>query len=144
MNNLGPVEYLVVGFAGTRFTGDIAPALAELLKAGLVRIVDLAIVSRDSDGNVSISEMQELDPEVAAGLVKFECSLGGLLSEADLNEVGNGLGPDTNAMAMLVEHLWATRFATAVRAAGGELILSERIPHAVVEEAQATLDAAGA
>ena len=139
MADLGPIEYIVVGFAGNRFTGDIAPALAELLKAGLVRIVDLAVVTRDADGNVSISEMVELNTEVAAGYVKFECSIGGLLSEADLNELGNGLGPDTSAVAMLVEHLWATRFAAAVRAAGGKLIMSERIPHAVVEEAQATV-----
>jgi hypothetical protein len=139
MADLGPIEYIVVGFAGNRFTGDIAPALAELLEAGLIRIVDLAVVSKNADGDVMIAEMQELNPEVATDFVKLECSVSGLLSEADLDELGNDLAPDTSAAAMLVEHLWATRFAKAVRAAGGTLILSERIPQAVVAEAHASL-----
>jgi hypothetical protein len=140
--DLGPVEYIVVGFAGNRFTGEIAPALAELLDAGLIRIIDLAVVSKDAGGTVTILEMQELSPEVAAALVKLEGSVRGLLSESDLEELADELAPNSTAAAMLVEHLWATRFAAAVRAAGGELILSERIPHAVVAEARASLLAA--
>jgi hypothetical protein len=128
--DLGPVEY-------------IAPALAELLDAGLIRIIDLAVVSKDADGTVTILEMQELSPEAAAALVKLEGSVRGLLSEADLNELADELAPESTAAAMLVEHVWAARFAVAVRAAGGELILSERIPHAVVAEARASLLAAG-
>ena len=42
-------------------------------------------------------------------------------------------------MALLFEHVWATRFAEAVRAAEGGLVLSERIPHQVMAEAQASL-----
>jgi hypothetical protein len=142
--DLGPVEYIVVGFAGNRFTGDIAPALAELLEAGLIRIIDLAVVSKDAGGTVTILEMQELSPEVAAAFVKLEGSVRGLLSEADLEELADTLAPSSTAAAMLVEHVWATRFASAVRAAGGELILSERIPHAVIAEARASLLAAAA
>lgn len=139
---IGPVEYIVVHFAGNRFTGEIAPALADLVDRGLVRIIDLAVVSRDADGSVTILEMQELSAEVAAAFVKLEGSVSGLLSEADLNEVAEALEPGSTAAALLVEHVWATRFAEAVRAAGGSLVLSERIPHAVVAEARASLLAA--
>jgi hypothetical protein len=140
--DLGPIEYIVVGFAGNRFTGEIAPALTELLDQGLIRIIDLAVVSKDADGTVAILEMQELSPEVAAAFVKLEGAVRGLLSEADLQEIADGLEPGTTAAAMLFEHVWAARFARAVRAAHGELILSERIPHAVVAEARASLLAA--
>lgn len=38
---VGPVEYLVVAFPGSRFTGAIAPALAEAVASKAVRIIDL-------------------------------------------------------------------------------------------------------
>lgn len=139
---IGPTEFIVVGFAGNRFTGEIAPALAELVDSGLIRIIDLAVVSKDADGSVTILEMQELSAEVAAAFVRLEGRVRGLLSEADLDEIAEDLPADTTAAALLVEHVWATRFASAVRAAGGELVLSERIPHAVIAEARAALLAA--
>ena len=140
--SIGPVEYIVVHFAGNRFTGAIAPALAELVEQGLVRIIDLAVVSKDADGSVAILEMQELSPEVAAAFVKLEGAVSGLLSEADLDAVAEALEPGNTAAALLFEQVWATRFAEAVRAANGTLVLSERIPHAVVAEARASLIAA--
>lgn len=139
---IGPTEFIVVGFAGDRFTGEIAPALAELVDSGLIRIIDLAVVSKDADGSVTILEMQELSAEVAAAFVRLEGRVRGLLSEADLDEIAEDLPAETTAAALLVEHVWATRFASAVRAAGGELVLSERIPHAVIAEARAALLAA--
>lgn len=141
-DSLGPVEFIVIGFAGNHFTGEIAPALDELLEQGLIRIIDLAVVSKDTDGAVTILEMQELSPEVAAAFIKLEGSVRGLLSEADLDDVADGLEPGNTAAAMLFEHVWATRFGAAVRAAHGELLLSERIPHAVIAEARASLLAA--
>jgi hypothetical protein len=38
---------------------------------------------------------------------------------------------------MLFENVWAARFAQAVRNARGEVLLNERIPHAVIEEVAA-------
>ncbi len=136
---LGPVEYIVIRFEGDRFTGDIIPALNDILDQGLVRMIDMAVVSKALDGTVSILETQELGPEIAAAFVKLTGELSPLLSEADLQALGDDLAPATTAAAFLFEHIWATRFATAVLAARGELVLSERIPHAVVTEAQASL-----
>ncbi len=139
---LGPVEYIVIRFVGDQLTGDIVPALNALLDQDLIRMLDLAVVSKDRDGTVSILETQELSPEVAAAFVRLTGAVSGLLSEADLSELGETLDPGSTAAAFLFEHVWATRFAVAVRAARGELLLSERIPHAVMAEAQASLLAA--
>ena len=83
---LGPLEYIVVHFAGSHFTGEIAPALADLVDQGLVRVIDLAVVSKAHDGAVDILEIQELSPEVAAAFVKLDGAVRGLLSEADLDD----------------------------------------------------------
>jgi len=136
---LGPVEYIVIRFEGDRFTGDIVPALNALLDQGLVRLIDVAVVSKAADGALSILETQELAPEVAAAFTRLTGGISSLLSEADLQGLGDDLAPATTAVALLFEHVWATRFARAIRAARGELILSERIPHAVMTEAQAQL-----
>ena len=120
----GPVEYIVIHFDSDRFRADIVPALNDLLDQGLVRLIDVAAVTKSPDGVVSILETQELGPEVAERLqVGF----------------GDELDPDTSAVAFLFEHVWATRFAAAVRGAEGRLVLSERIPHQVIAEAQASL-----
>jgi hypothetical protein len=40
---------------------------------------------------------------------------------------------------MLFENVWAAKFADAVRNADGQLVANERIPHEIVEAAQADL-----
>ena len=138
-DTLGPVEYIVIHFDSDRFSADIVPALNELLDQGLVRLIDIAAVAKSPEGEVSILETQELAPEVAEAFERLTGELSPLLSEADLQDLGDGLRPGTSAAALLFEHVWATRFAQSVRAADGQLILAERIPHQVMTEAQASL-----
>jgi len=135
----GPVEYIVIRFDSDRFSLDIVPALNELIDQGFVRLIDIAAVARSPDGEISILETQELAPEVVAAFERLTGELSPLLSEADLQELGEELPPGTSAAALLFEHVWAARFAEAVRAADGQLVLAERIPHQVMAEAQASL-----
>jgi len=136
---MGPVEFLLLGFDGNRFSGAIAPALAELVSDGLVRLLDVAVVVKDADGEVLILEMGELPADVADAVRDIAGADRGLMSEEDLLEVADTLAPETTVAALLVEHLWAERFATAVRAAGGELLVAERIPGEIVDRARETL-----
>jgi uncharacterized membrane protein len=138
-DTLGPVEYIVIRFDSDRFGADIVPALNDLLDQSLVRLIDIAAVAKSADGAVSILETQELAPEVAGAFERLTGELSPLLSEADLQELGAELDPGTSAAALLFEHVWATRFAEAVRAADGQLVLAERIPHQGMTEARASL-----
>jgi len=141
---LGPVEYLVVYFEGNRFRGEIVPALNELVGSGLIRVIDLAVLSKDRNGDITIFESSELAPDVAVPLESLECELSGMLAEDDLLMVAAELEPNTTAAAMLFENIWAARFAQAVRNAGGEVLLNARIPHDVVEEVREALLAGAA
>jgi hypothetical protein len=136
---IGPVEYLIMTFKGNQFTGEITPALMDLLDSGMIRMIDLAVVSKDAEGNVTILEAGELSEDVADALVKLNGELTGLLSEADLMLLAEDMDNNTTDVAMLVEHVWATQFAQAVRNAKGELVTSVRIPHDVVEAARQSL-----
>ncbi len=137
--NLGPVEHLIVGFEGNQFKGEIVPALTDLLDKGMIRILDLAVISKDNAGNVLIFEANELSDEVSQALAKFDCSLMGLLTEQDLLEEAEALPLNYTAASMLFENVWAARFAEAVRNADGEVLLNTRIPKEVVEEMRQTL-----
>lgn len=138
-DTLGPVEYIVIHFDSDRFSADIVPALNDLLDQGLVRLIDIAAVARSPGGEIAIMETRELAPEVAEAFERLTGDLSPLLSEADLQELGEELAPGTSAAALLFEHVWASRFAEAVRGADGQLIMAERIPHQVMTEARASL-----
>jgi hypothetical protein len=140
---LGPMELIVLGFDGNKFTGEITPALLDLVDRGIVRIIDLAIVVKDAAGEALILEMQDLAEEVATAMTRLAGEITGLLSEADLNELADDMKPNSTVAVFLCEHLWATSFASAVRGAGGVLVMSERIPGDVVDAARATLVALG-
>jgi len=130
---LGPVEYLVVAFEGNRFRGEIVPALSDLMDNGLIRIIDLAVISKDGPGNITIFEARELKDDVAQALAKLDCEFAGILSEEDLLLAAADLPNDSTAAAMLFENVWATRFARSIRNADGEVLVNVRIPNDVVE-----------
>jgi uncharacterized membrane protein len=142
MPEFGPVEYIVIHFDTDHFGAGIATALDELVEKGFVRLIDVAAVTRAPDGELAILETQELGPEVAAAFERLTGERSPLLSEADLRELGEALEPGSAAAAFLFEHVWATRFAEAVRAVDGRLVVAERIPHQVIAEAQSQLLAA--
>lgn len=136
---LGPVEYVVFAFDGNEFNGDVIPALREIVDAGTVRIIDMAVIHKDEEGTTTIVEITELDSRVAAGLDVIRGEFGGLLSEEDLLMAADALPSDTTAAAILFEHVWAMRFASAVRASNGWLVTSVRVPPEVVVVARETL-----
>ena len=136
MSEIGPVDYLIVGFPGNRFSGEIAPALADLVDAGTIRIVDIAFVGKDEDGTTISLEPTELDPEVQAGLENRGIEVQGLFNEDDLNDAADALEPNTSAALLVWENVWARDVAQAMRNAGGVLLAFERIPHDVVQAAR--------
>jgi hypothetical protein len=60
-DQIGPVDVAVIAFVGNQFNGDVASALQELSRSGVVRIVDLAFVLKDEDGTVSSLEVEDAE-----------------------------------------------------------------------------------
>ena len=135
-SEIGPVDYMIVAFPGNQFKGEIAPALADLVDAGTIRIIDIAFVGKSADGEVVAFELMELDPEVRKGLEKMGVEVTGLFNEDDLMTVGEELEPNSSAALLVWENVWAREVAQAMRDAGGQLIALERLPHDVVQAAR--------
>jgi hypothetical protein len=134
--SLGPVEMLVVKFPGNKFTGEIAPALADLVDNGLIRVIDLLFVAKGEDGTVVIEEIANLGDDEYAQIEAVVSDVNGMLGEEDAQQFAGLLEPNSSAGLLLFENTWAKRFADAIADANGEVLFSERIPRAVIEAMQ--------
>jgi hypothetical protein len=76
MASIGPVEYVVIGFPGNRFKGEIVPAVAELVDNDIVRIIDVAFIKKDHDGNATLFEYDTLDDVLAFGFADVDGEAG--------------------------------------------------------------------
>jgi uncharacterized membrane protein len=135
---MGPIDYLLVEWPGRQPNGEVAPHLVDLVERGLIRILDLALIVKDEDGNVAGVELADLG-DGNTELSVFEGASSGLISDDDLSEAGAALEPGTSAALLIFENTWAAPFAAAVRRSGGQLVAGGRIP---VEAIEAALDAA--
>ncbi|MGW5655793.1 DUF6325 family protein [Streptomyces humi] len=137
VEEMGPVDYLVIEFPGNKMTGEAFPLLVDLADRRIVRILDLAFLRKDADGSVTALEVRDLGDD-AAELTVFEGASSGLLDEGDLAEAGNALEPGNSAAVLVYENLWAAPLAGALRRSGAQLVASGRIP---VQALLASLDA---
>jgi Family of unknown function (DUF6325) len=128
MDELGPVDWIVVEFPGSRFNGEIAPALRDLVQRELIRVLDLLILKKDQDGSLAAFELSDLDPGEVGELRSYERELAMLLSEDDVTAVAAAVEPGSSAAVLVWENSWAAPFASAVRRSGGQLVASGRIP----------------
>lgn len=132
---LGAVDYAIVAFPGSRFNGQIAPELMQLVDDGTIRIIDLVIIQKETGGDVVTIELTDLDPEIRALLDREGVIAEGLFNAEDLEAAAAELEPGSSAAMIVWENLWAKRVAQATRESGGELLDFGRLPHDVVQAA---------
>jgi hypothetical protein len=123
------VQVLVVGFDQPTFSGAVLAELMRLGEAGVVRLVDVLVVERATDGTFetrpappglpahsgSVAAALLADPERHQGeqATAVETPAASTWSLADAVPAG------TTAAVALIEHLWATPLRDAIHGAGG-------------------------
>src|SRR5664279_447417 len=100
LNEMGPIDYSLVEWLGRQPNGEVAPQLLDLVERGLIRILDLAFITKGEEGTVAGLEIADLGGEVTE-LAVFEGASSGLLSDEDIGEAASALEPGTSA-ALLV------------------------------------------
>jgi Family of unknown function (DUF6325) len=139
LDEMGPIDYIVVEFPGSRMNGEAFPHLIDLVDRGIVRILDLVFVTKDLDGSVKGIAIADLDDDGELDLAVFEGASSGLIGDDDIEEAGGILEPGSSAGILVYENVWAGPFAAAVRRGGGQLVASGRIP---IQAMLAALEAA--
>ena len=136
---MGPVQVLVVGYEQPVFTGDVLAEMARLSEAGLVRLVDVLLVTRAADGTFDTVDVAESGADWLADLPEGKGALVAALLGHQPDETGDDPtarddrdaldGPvwsladsvpaGTTAAVALIEHLWAAPLRAAIQRSGG-------------------------
>jgi len=136
---MGPVDYIVIEWPGKQPTGEVAPLIVELADRGIIRILDVAFLVKDVDGQIAAVEAGDFNED--GDFAEFDGAGTGLLGEDDLAEAAAALNPGTSAAVLVWENRWAAPIATGLRRSGAQLVASGRIP---IQALLASLDAAEA
>lgn len=135
---LGPVDYLIVEWPpGKEPTGEGLDEIVTLSERGLIRVLDLAFVTKGEDGTVAGLAIADIDGDGRLDLAQFEGASSGLLGQGDYDEASAALEPGASAAILLYENSWAAPFVAAMRRSGAQVVANGRIP---VEALIATLE----
>ncbi|XHH09953.1 MAG: DUF6325 family protein [Candidatus Bathyarchaeia archaeon] len=140
---MGPVDYVLVRFPGNKFNGKIIPELMRLEKAGIVRVIDLALVIKDSNGNVFTTEANNLQGEIAKAYSEIAKNTREWFYEGDINALADNLPNESTAALLLFENLWAIKFKEALIDSEAELVDMGRISPEVIEKARDLMEQQG-
>lgn len=134
LEDMGPIDYLLVEWPDRQPDGSAMPHLINLVEAGIVRIIDLAFITKGEDGIVATASINELGAEFQV----FDGASSGLLGDDDIEEAGSAMEPGTSAALLVWENRWAAPFASALRKNGAQVVATGRIP---IQQLVAALDA---
>ena len=138
LDELGPIDYIVVEFPENKMTGEGLPILVDLVDRGIIRIIDLVFFTKAADGSVALVEIADFDGDGTLDLAIFEGASSGIVGEDDVNEAAAAVEGGSSAALLVYENRWAAPFAAAVRRGGGQLVAFGRIP---TQELVAALEA---
>jgi uncharacterized membrane protein len=130
---MGPVQVVVIGFDQPTFSGEVLAEFTRLREAGIVRLVDLLLVSRAEDGGFeTLAAPSGADAEfgelAAALLGKPEGENGAEPTDTDTDtdtddvmtwSLADAVPTGSMAAIALIEHTWAGPLKSAIQRAGG-------------------------
>jgi uncharacterized membrane protein len=129
---IGPVQVLVVGFDQPKFSGEVLAEFVRLLEAGIVRLVDLLVVSRSAEGafeTLALPETVKADlGELAAGVLGLPEDSADAEAQVSENDsasawsLADAIPVGGTAAVALIEHTWADPLSAAIQRAGGTLL----------------------
>jgi hypothetical protein len=126
----GPVQVLVVGYEQPEFTGEVLAEMTRLSDAGLVRLVDVLLVTRAADGTFDtvdgLSDLPQGHGALAATLLgrsdetdDEQTDVTGDALDGPVWSLADSIPPGTTAAVALIEHLWAAPLREAIQRTGG-------------------------
>lgn len=132
---IGPVQVLVVGFDQPTFSGEVLAELARLREAGIVRLIDVLLVSRSQDGTLQTleppdgfaAELGEIAAEVLGQPEDAGTEVANVAADSDVTKIesastwslADAIPVGSTAAVALIEHLWAAPLGAAIQRAGG-------------------------
>ncbi len=136
----GPVDFVLVEFPADASMASTAEAMRDVLHAGIVRLYDLVVIRKDSQGNGHRVDLGTVADPDGRGVATLAGAQSGLFDDDDVRQAVEALDADTIGLLIAFENAWASPFVTAAHAAGGQVVASDRIPAQVLIEALEALE----
>ena len=124
---LGPIDYLAVEFPGGRITGEGFAIILDLVRRGVIRVLDLQFVARAADGTVSRVELDDVEHHGDVDITRWAGASSGLLDASDRELVGGQIEAGSLAGILVYENVWAVPIMTALDRSEARLVGSGRI-----------------
>lgn len=140
---MGPIDFIALEFPGNQFKGEILPDLLELVDKEIIRIIDLVIIMK-AEGQLTVRELHEFDPAHIEMFNPLKADVNQMITRADIDAIAEQVADNSTVGLLLIENLWAKKTQQAMQDANGRLLMFERIPPDVVEEALADIAALAA
>lgn len=144
----GPVQLFLIGLDNDKLKGQVSRELHRASEKGDIRVLDALAIQKTKAGAVISLGGSDLTPDqrmeygaIVGGLMGFGATgteegleagaeMGAEsfanrnfgLSGADIQMIAADVPPDTTALIVLVEHLWAMPLKDAVEQAGGVVL----------------------
>lgn len=138
----GPVDFILIEFPTDASTTSTAQTLTHLLDAGIVRLYDIVLIRKNADGSSERLDLGAPLDGAGGGFEAFAGAQSGLFDDEDVRKSADALDPDTTALLIAFENVWASPFVTAAHGAGGQVVASERIPAQVLVDALEAVESA--
>ena len=123
----GPIDYIIVGFEGNKFKGEILKELESAADSGVIAVLALALISKNEKGSLASVSLSDLDDQTVMRFTKQPGYSQKLVTEDDIKEVGDLLENNTSAGFLVIEQLWAKPLKKAILNANGVLVAEGRI-----------------
>lgn len=133
---MGPVDYLMLKFVGNKFNGRIVPELVDLEKKGIIRVIDIVLVTKDQNGKLFVTEAKDLQGDAGRAFQQIAENTQEWFYEGDIETIASTLPNNSSAGLLLYENVWAIKFKEALLDSGAELITMGRIAPEIIAEAE--------
>lgn len=141
---LGPLEYVVVGFEGNRFTGQILSELRAAKEKGIIRVIDALLIRKDANGAITALELSDLGGKEAEAFGPIAGELLQVFEPDDVEAAASDLPNNSSAGLLLIEQTWAIPLKEAILNAGGVAVAGGLVAPAVVQMIEAEIAAQAA
>ena len=121
-DELGPIDFLAIEFPGGHISAPGFEQLLSLADQGVIDILDLEFITKDSAGNALKVDVDELANPDAVDLSAWNGASSGLLDRDDVDEIAAAMKPGSVAAVIVYENRWVLSLISTWRRDGAHFI----------------------
>ncbi|WP_207842021.1 DUF6325 family protein [Williamsia soli] len=135
---LSPVDYVIVEFVAGEHNVPAAMtrSLLDLVDRGVIRVLDLLIVTKSALGDISVTEVEDLGE--ASELGSLTGTLAEILAADDIDNLARAIRSGATAAVIVWENIGVASISASARQVSAQIVAQGRIPSRAIV---ATLEA---